>query len=519
MSYKDGLVYPTIILNKINEVDYETLIIDPDQMRELKESMSCYAAGYAFHPKFKARMWNGKIYYYDMYKKTFPIGLLGGFKKFCKKFNYEFDIIGEIAYSPLKLAQFNGIIKETFKDTKFVPRDYQSAAIYKGLDQYRGVLRLATGAGKSLVIYSLIRCLLHKSMGNNKIILIVPSVSLVEQMYTDFKEYGWDCDDIEKLYSGKKPTFKKKVLITTYQSIMNKREAFFKDYNVAINDECHGAKAKALSRIMSNLVNAKWRIGLTGTMPSEKSDMMNVLGALGPVLHDISSDELIKMGILSKIRIAACVLDYPDKVRNLNNDIDYQNEMKFIESHKPRMKTISKILDVAKFDDNILILCQKLDHLKNIEDHLNELHKDWDVKIIHGGIPAKKREKIRLEIENNTRTVLIGTFGTLSTGINVKRLHHVVFASPSKSEIRVLQSIGRGLRTHSTKSEVILWDLIDDFRKRSKRDSKKFLKRINYGLKQWLERKKYYSQQNFPVKEIKMSINQIEIPKKLPDTI
>jgi len=481
-----------IYLNKVNEV-YFRLDLSPSQAMELKEHLSFYANNYKYHPQFKAGFWNGKIYMFNTRDKLLPIGLLPHFVTFCTQFKYifvfNFDRTKEFG-SNLVEDRFDKFIEAIFPaDCNFYPRYYQQEGIFKALTNKRGILQLPTGSGKSLVQYSIIRYLLACS---EKILLIVPTVALVTQMFSDFKEYGWD--DIEShcclVYAGQKIE-DKSLVISTWQSIYNKSSNFFKPFTALMIDECHLASGMSISNVSRNCINAHYRIGVTGTMPKDDASKYTILGHLGPILYTLDAKTLIDEGVLSKIEIRNVIVKYPSQMCYKRKD--YQEEITDILSCSSRNKTLDYILNKVQDKSNILILVQRIEHLKIVRDYIVDNHQKYDVYEIYGDTSPEDKELIRKNMEISENAIIVSTFSSFSTGLNVKRLHHVLFYSSYKSEIKILQSIGRGLRTHETKDKVVIWDVVDDIRYQY---NKKLVN--NYSYNHWKNfRLSYYEEQRF----------------------
>lgn len=489
-----------------------------DQAYELKEFFSCYASNYKFNPKFKAKMWNGKISFFNIHDKTLPIGLLKYIKPFLKKFKYrirfEFDrstLKNEITTEDL--TSFHDVLFEgvTNNGKPVYPRDYQHDAILAALQHKRGVLEAATGAGKSIIIYSIIRFIMENVKG--KILLVVPSISLVSQMFSDFREYGWwdNYDDVSLLYGNSKhydPN--KKILISTWQSIHKKGQRFFEQFDAVLVDETHNAKSTSIQTVLKKCVNAEYKLGMTGTLPTEKIDRFNIFGYLGPVIYKLRSHELISRGFLTDIRIVNMFVRYSNKDVKDNKSRKYADEISFITKNGKRNKVLKHIISSNHVKDceNILILAQRLNHIDAIEKYLSDKYPDRKILKISGVTNPDERERIRQYVECNNGVILVATYGTLSTGVNIPKLHHVIFASFYKSKIKVLQSIGRGLRLHKSKKIIFIWDIIDDMRwkKKTKNTSNKPSYGYNYAFKHYLERKVFYDEQRFKCinKEIKL---------------
>jgi superfamily II DNA or RNA helicase len=463
---------------------------------EIKEHISCYAANYKFHPKFKMRIWNGKISFYDIRSHLYPIGLLPQIYECAKKFNYQVKLNFDMSKLSNIIPDVNidEFAEKIFK-ANFVLRDYQFNAIKASLESKRGVCLSCTSSGKSAMIYTIFRYLIER-LDKKKTMLIVPNTSLVEQMFSDFIDYGWlDINKyVTKLYAGRKPDFSKPILITTWQSIYKQSESFFKDFDAVLIDECHNAKSISISSVMKKCKNADYRLGFTGTMPTEKSDEMNIKSSLGPLIFELKSKELIDRGVISMIYIANILLKYPNEVVAVQKGRSYPEEVRFIETYTNRNKAFDFVFNHIKDKQNTLILCNHLDHLSQINTYLTmNLDKKYIIYIISGEIKTQEREDIRRLMEKGENLILLASYGTMSAGVNIKRIHNIIFASSSKSKIRVLQSIGRGLRKHESKDCVVLWDLVDCLDYKTRNSTEKF----NYSMQHWHERLEYYKDQGF----------------------
>lgn len=470
------------------------------QALELKSELTCFAPNYKFNPKYKSRAWNGKISFFDLETRLMPIGLLTNFLKFCKKYDYEYEfmfdkstLINDIEYDDVE--KFTTVVREKYNCKYNFEGEYgyQLESIHKAIQCKRGVLLLPTGSGKSHVIYNIIQFL---RATNKKVLLVVPNTSLVEQMYNDFIEYGWL--DVftyaTKVYSGKKPDYTKQVVITTWQSIHKKQAKFFEPFEAIIVDETHGAKSVSIQSIAKKAVNCEYRLGLTGTLPEVEADQYNIHGYIGPIIYKKKSAELIDDGVLSGIKIANLLVKYPDEVVLKNKRRPYVEEIDTIYSHPKRSNVFNHVLDHIPEGQNSLILCHVIEHLESIERHLREtLDEKYSIYVIHGKIKTERREEIRQAIDKKENVVLIGTYATMSTGINIKRIHNVIFGSSYKAKIKILQSIGRGLRLHKTKDKMILWDIIDDLRCPNRTGTVY----ENHVFKHWRERLRYYKEQGF----------------------
>jgi superfamily II DNA or RNA helicase len=488
----------TIILSKLNEVLF-SVKCNQSQMMELRTFFSCHVPNYRWNPKFRAKIWDGKISFFDARRMTFPIGLLSEFMTFTEKFNYKykFDFDASQLYNTIDdddLIQLYNLLFDNNKD--YYPRDYQQDAIKKMLVRKRGTIESATGSGKSLVIYVITKFL--QLMGK-KVLIIVPTVSLVEQMFSDFQSYGWLDAGVycTKLYAKpgreKNINFDKPVLISTWQSLYKKDTSFFEKYSCVFGDEAHQAKSLSIKTILEKCTNADYRFGTTGTLQSEEADVKTIYGYLGPKIYELKSKELIDKGILSKIIIANLLLKYPEEMVKRIRQRDYAGEVEEILTYKPRYKAIDFIINNTVPEHNTLLLCHRIEHLKKTVEYVKEKFPKRIVYTIYGAIDAEERERIRKLMEQQSGVVLCATYKTMGTGVNITKIHQIIFFSSYKSKITVLQSIGRGLRLNETKSKLILWDVVDNatWTKRTGNIGK------NYIYEHWEERMKYYKQQGF----------------------
>jgi superfamily II DNA or RNA helicase len=331
------------------------------------------------------------------------------------------------------------------------------------------------------MIYSLVRYYVEKGQ---KILLVVPTTSLVEQMYKDFLDYGWDADSYcHKIYAGKEKTNEFPVTITTWQSVYKLERSFFEDYNVVIGDEAHLFKSKSLISIMTKLHHAKYRFGFTGTLDGTQTHKWVLEGLFGPSYKVTKTEELMRQGHLSQLDIQCIVLKHAEKKFET-----YQDEIEYLITHEQRNNFIKNLsLDLK---GNTLVLFSRVEaHGQVLYDLINSNKKgDRKVFFIHGGVDTSERELVREITEEQSNAIIIASYGTFSTGINIKRLHNIIFASPSKSRIRNLQSIGRVLRKGKDKVKATLYDISDDCTYKSKR---------NYTLNHLIERIKIYNEENF----------------------
>jgi len=372
------------------------------------------------------------------------------------------------------------------------PRQYQVEGVYDALRHNRKLLISPTASGKSLMIYSIVRYCIDKG---RKILLVVPTTSLVEQMYKDFQDYGWDVESYcHRIYSGREKTNEHPVTITTWQSVYKLERSFFEDYDVIIGDEAHLFKSKSLVEIMTKLHHAKYRFGFTGTLDGTQTHKWVLEGLFGPSYKVTKTDELMKQGHLSQLDIQCIVLKHsPQRFET------YEDEIQYLISHEQRNKFITNLsLDLK---GNTLVLFSRVEtHGAILYEKINT-NKQGDRKVffIHGGVDTDERELVREITEKEQNAIIVASYGTFSTGINIKNLHNVIFSSPSKSRIRNLQSIGRVLRKGKDKVKATLYDISDDCTYNSRK---------NYTLNHLIERIKIYNEENFNYEIVTIQLKQ-----------
>ena len=478
-----------IIIEKKNEV-YITVDCDSGIQREISEFFTFYVPGYKFMPAFRNRMWDGKIRLFSQKTKEIYFGLYPYIKAFAEERGYnivagkDIDIDNKVDRDVV--TKFSNSLGQ-----KFEARDYQIDAIFHSLKRNRALLVSPTASGKSFIIYSLIRYYSHliKEESNNRILLIVPTTSLVEQMYTDFESYGWNVKKYcHRLYSGYSNQTDKKVLISTWQSLYKLPKEYFEQFGCVFGDEAHLFKSKSLTEIMTKLIDCKYRIGLTGTLDGAHTHKLVLEGLFGAVNKVTTTKKLMDKNQLSNLVVRCLILKHSEANAKIISKGKYQDEIDYLVGSVSRNNFIRNL--ALKLKGNTLILFQLVEkHGKNlhkiIQDKAEENRK---VFYIYGGVDTEEREKARAIVEKEDNAIIVASYGTFSTGINIKNLHNIIFASPSKSRIRNLQSIGRGLRLGDNKVNATLYDISDDLTYKLKE---------NYTLKHFQERINIYTEEEF----------------------
>lgn len=490
-----------ITIEKISEVHIR-VYTEASIAQELSDFFTFEVPGARFTPQYKARIWDGKIRLYDLHRKTLYVGLLKYVLDFADRNGYDVsylnDVVSNTKIDRETVEAFAKFLNPCSRGNPIEIRDYQVDAVVKGIVDERTLLLSPTASGKSLIIYTLMRYHLEHS---RKCIIIVPTTSLVEQMYSDFVDYSsgnaWKVqNNCQKLYSGFTKEFTSNVLITTWQSIYKQPKEWFSNFDVIFGDEAHQFKAKSLSTVMEKMTNARYRIGTTGTIDNSKVHKLVLEGLFGPVHRVTSTKDLMDNKQVANLKIKCILLKYEDETRKIVSKAKYQDEMKFIITHEKRNKFIRNL--AVSCDGNTLVLFQQVEkHGKILYELIKEKAGDRKVFFVYGGTDTEVREGVRRLMDKETDAIVIASYGVYSTGINIPSIENVIFASPSKSKIRNLQSIGRGLRLKNGKEHCNLFDIADDLSWKSNK---------NHTLGHLAERLKVYSEEKFAYKLMEVDL-------------
>ena len=487
-----------LIIKKKNEV-YTTINSEQHVYHELSDHFTFEVPGAKFMPQYRNKYWDGKIRLYDIRKNELYTGLIDRVISFCNRQGYTYEFEGNKFYG-LPIEENEMISPEGVSDyikniSVHKPRGYQIKGVYDALKNYRKLLISPTASGKSLMIYSITRY--HVERGD-KILIVVPTTSLVEQMYKDFADYSWDVKRYcHRVYSGRDKNTDLAVTITTWQSIYKLEKKYFDQFKTVIGDEAHLFKSKSLVNIMTKLLDCKNRYGFTGTLDGTQTHKWVLEGLFGPSYKIIRTDELMKKGYLSKLNIKVLTLKHP--ARKFNT---YEDEIQYLITHTQRNNFIKNLAIDQK--GNTLILYTRVEsHGLPLFELINSC-KEENRKcfFVHGGVDTEDREEVRTITEKEDNAIIIASYGTFSTGINIRNLHNVIFASPNKSKIRNLQSIGRVLRKGDNKVKATLFDIADDITYGSSK---------NYTLNHMMERVKIYNEENFNYEMLTIPLKQCQI--------
>jgi superfamily II DNA or RNA helicase len=486
-----------ITVEKYNDA-YIKVLCEPGVGYELSEYFTFVVPGAKFMPQVKSKFWDGKIRLFNVATGLLYAGLIPYIRKFAYDREYTVDVDYELQDTDYSLKEAQEFCSAS---TTFEPRDYQVEAFAHAMRTRRALLLSPTASGKSLIIYMLAKKMIE---AGRKILVIVPTTSLVYQMKTDFQEYGYD-KNVRVIDGTQDKSWRndidEDIVVSTWQSIYKMPKPWFNQFKCVMGDEAHNFKSKSLTAIMTKLESCEYRYGFTGTLDGTMTHKLVLEGLFGATKKVTTSKELMDEGTLAELKIKCIQLGYPEATCKERKGQTYQEEMQFIVAHQGRLTFLQNL--VMSLKGNTLVLYQLVEkHGKIIYNNLIEQQKaalfDRQIFFVSGEIKAQTREEIRGIVEGEKDAVIVASYGTFSTGINIKNLDNIVFASPSKSKIRVLQSVGRGLRRSDRKTEATLFDIADDLQYKAK---------VNYTLQHFAERVKYYNDEKFDYKIYQVKIN------------
>ena len=458
----------TVTVAKVNEV-FMKVDCDDGLARDLYDFFSYTVPNAKFMPSVRNRFWDGKVRLFSIKSHQIYVGLLPYVDEFCRERGYDFEGVYDILGDKERGTAVDHFIQSL--NLPFKPRDYQIEAFETAIQYGRQLLLSPTASGKSLIIYMLAKYY------DKKTVIIVPTTALVEQMYKDFKDYGHD-GQMCRIYSGQK-VFDAPITITTWQSLSRAPKNVIQSFDMVVGDEAHLFKAQMLKGILEKMKTTALRFGTTGTLDGSEVHRLQLEGIFGPVKKVVSSKELMDEGTIANIKIECFILKHPKQKK-----MTWQKEMDYLTGNDSRNDFICNLTYHLK--GNTLVLFQFVE--KHGEVLFNKMYKKIPKKLhyVYGGTDTIDREKVRTIVEKKKDHVILASYGTFSMGVNIKKIDNIIFASPSKSKIRNLQSIGRGLRKVEGKDSMRLFDIADD------------LGYKNYTLGHLKDRINIYNEENFP---------------------
>ena len=473
-----------VIIEKVNDV-YVRVRAESGIKMEMSSHFEFEVPGAKFSPKFRNKIWDGRIRLFNTMTGMIYAGLIHHIAKFCESRGYECEIDAQLKPKDYVQDSAGYDLAKEF-DCLFQPRDYQNDAVVNALKNKRSLLLSPTASGKSLIIYLLAR--FHAEQGR-RVLIIVPTVSLVTQLSTDFIEYNKKRPlNIHQIMGGVDKNVDAEYTVTTWQSVFKEKKDWFSKFDAVFVDEAHLAKAKSITGIMEKMPECQYRYGLTGTLDGTQTHSLVLQGLFGKTYQVTQTKKLIADNTLADFKIKAIVLGYTDETRKINKNKSYQEEIDWIVRSEKRNEFIRNL--AWNIPGNTLILFQFVEkHGKILEPMLQKEGKK--VHFIHGGVDASIREEMRGIVESSHNNIILASYGTMSTGINIKRLDNIIFASPSKGKIRNLQSIGRVLRKGNGKETATLYDIVDDLQWKNNK---------NFAVQHFMERVKIYGEEGFQFK-------------------
>lgn len=488
----------TVSVEIVNAV-YLKVNADSGIRMELEDYFKFQPSGYQFNPSYKNRVWDGWIRLFQALRPKLYVGLFSKLVKFCEDRGYDLKAPDHL-YIAEEIPDDYGyqIAKEI--GCKFEPRDYQNQYVVDAIRDSRSLSLSPTSSGKSLIIYLITQHYLQTY--NHRTLIIVPTISLVHQMAGDFVDYGCDKDMIYKIQGGVDKNTDHPIVISTWQSLIKLPKDWFGQFNVVLGDEAHNFQAKSLQKIMEGLDQCYYRHGFTGTLKSEESKTHRLVleGCFGAVRKHVSTKDLMDAGTVADFNVKAIVLSYEEQQRKdflkafkqiKEAGKKYPAEREFIVNNHKRNMFIRNLLWSLEGQNNLVLFDLVEKHGKILEPLLQKDNRQ--LHFIYGATKGEERERIRHLVENDPikQHNILASYGVFSTGVNLKKLDNVIFASGSKSEIKVLQSIGRALRKGNDADTATLYDITDDLSVGSF---------TNYTLQHFRKRVEIYGREQFPFK-------------------
>lgn len=478
-----------VTITPINSVFVRVDSDDEGIVRELSDYFQFDVPGAHFMRRNIGNHWSGKIKLYNLRTHHIYRGLVPRIIEFCQARDY--DVTNTCPPFMGRSTLLDAYLDAIASELPFAPADDQRAALTYAMDHERALILSPTGSGKSFSIYLLQKFLRQKTL------IIVPTLSLVSQMVSDFKAYGY-ANPVAQIYSGRSKDNGERITVSTWQSIYEMDAGWFNQFGCIIVDEVHTAKSKSIRGLMEQCTKVPYRFGFTGTLDNTECHRLVLEGLFGQAMRVATTAELIKQDRLTPIKVKLCVLHYPEAACKLLRRVSYQDEVQFLIQDAVRNEYIAQLATQTK--GNTLVLFQRVAaHGLNLYRRIKELGEPLGktVHYIAGSVEADEREAIRQAVSKGDNHIVVASYGTTQLGTNIPNLKVLVLAHPAKSEIRVLQSIGRVLRKAEGKTHATIIDIVDDLR---------FGKAVNHCFRHGEARTQYYSAEKFPVTMSEVSL-------------
>lgn len=482
----------------LDEVNCIFVGLHPDHIGYFSEEYAIFAANYYFNPKYKLGQWDGKIRYFYKTGKTY-VNLLDRIIPRVIGLGYKINVVDERTTEPVRPPDIDKDFFSNIIDTKtnqpWKMRDYAIEMVNTLFEAGGGVGIAGTGAGKTNVCAAI--ALSYERTSNYRSLIVVPDKNLTEQTCREYANFGLDVGE----YSGERKDFKHMHVVSTWQSLKN-NPTLIQEFQVIIVDECHGLRGNILTKLLTEYgKNVPYRFGVTGTLPKETTDAMAVQVAVGPVRYTIPAYKLIEDGYLAKLQIDIYQLEvdmrskYKEYIQEgyfADSDgkprtysqfkdsylPDWQAEKTFLKQPGTRLNWIANYIkqkrDLGK--GNVLCLVDGVKFGKQLTEMIP------DAVFLYGEDKMKDRKDVYDRFKTESNLVVIATIQIASTGLDIPRIFHMMGIDLGKSFIRIIQSIGRGLRKAEDKDSVHFSDICSD---------------LKYSKKHLRERIKYYSEAKY----------------------
>ena len=469
---------------RIRKINHAFIRIESDMSiaMEISEKFKFMVAGAKFSPAFKMGKWDGFIKLFNLGTRLMASGLYSAVIEFAESREYTVEIVDdseETGYTPPGY-QTPGITREAVLSymedldlrcggKPITIRDYQVEGVLVALRDRQAILKATTGAGKSLILYCVARYITE--VLGLRVLIIVPTVSLTTQFLNDFKDYSSNGDfDVDKtvhlISAGIDKNVDKPIVISTFQSLTGIPKDWLNDFGAIISDEGHKIQAKSFQDIYGAAIEVPFRLTCTGTLSDTKCDILVMQGLTGAIHIIAEAKDLIEAGQLAPMKIKAVTLNYSKDVRKLFKKIVYEDEIKWITTNPKRNNFIKKLSVSCK--GTTLVLFRFVEQGKILYDLVKSTVGDTrEVHLIDGSVDKDQREFIRVS-SNSNDAIIIGSFGTVSTGINLPSIENIIFGHPLKSKLTFLQAIGRGLRLKTGKTHCNLFVIGDSLGSKTK---------------------------------------------------
>lgn len=483
-----------VVITQVNEVHCR-VVCDAGIKQELHERFTFEIEGKKWHPKVKRGLWDGNIRMLNLRNGHIKKGLIPEIVKWCEENKVSWHI-DEDVFTGKDITFKEQDVHDLYKklNAPYEPKAYQTSAVKHIINNKRSIILSPTASGKSYMLYGVAR--FYQMLGL-KVLIVVHRAGLVKQLISDNFNDEYDSNKesftSHQIYSGKDKEVDAEITASTWQSIVDMPESFFKKFDVIIADEVHAWKAMSTVKIMEKCKHIIYRTGVTGTLDDIESNLMSLTGDFGPPQRVATTKELIDSEDVANLKIKACLLSYDEKYRKYVSSKckKYQDEISFITDLEQRNDFIAKLTDSLK--GNTLVAFKFADHGKTLFEKIKTEEKFF----INGSVSVDKRSEHQKAMDKSKNMKGIVSLGTFAEGINIKNVNYVILAVPLKSKIKLLQLIGRGLRKSDIKNKVVFIDIGDDFI---------YKKRKNWSMLHYMDRIKRYNLEGFDIEYIKYDI-------------